>query len=685
MDSVTEEQVKESKIKSIIKRDGRVVEFNPKKIVAAIMSAANSVGGNDVNLATTLANEVVEKVEENFPTTNPSVENVQDLVEKTLIDKGHARTAKAFILHRYKKEEERRAKAFILGDKSYSDEVKFSTQALSILKQRYLKKDEFGNLIETPTQMLDRVAVNIAQADALYGADKEQVKQTKDKFFKLMANLVFLPTTPTLMNAGVKTQLLNSTFVLPIYDTMESIFGTLRDAAVIHQRGGGTGFSFSQLRPLNDPVKSNLGVASGPLAFMQVYNRALDVIKQGGIRPGANMAVLRVDHPDIIRFIESKRNKNSMQNFNISVAVTDNFMRAVEEDREYYVINPRTQKRVGKLRSRDVFALITQNAWKSGDPGLLFIDEINRKHPAKHLGEIESTNQCAETPLLPYESCALGAINLFSFVKDNETFSWEDLKVAIETSIHFLDNVIDMNKYPQKKIEEISKRTRKIGLGVMGFADTLCALGIKYDSQEGLDFADKLFSFIKDTAYEKSASLAKERGSCEAWQDSDAKKMRNMTCLSLSPTGTRSILADCSAGCEPLFAISYHKAVLSGNEIIHLNSEFEKIAKKRGFYSPTLIEKIARQGNIQNIKEIPKDVRDVFVTAQEIAPLWHIKMQATVQKHVDNAISKTINFSATAAIKDVEEAYLEAWKRKCKGITIYRDGSYEDQVINVGE
>ncbi len=679
----------EIKIKSILKKDGSTTEFLFPKIADSIFNAAQSVGGKDKELATSLAHEIVRKLnEENKEQT--TAERVQDLVERTLIEHKHIRTAKAYILYQHQKNEERKRRQLVLGEKNIGDNLHFSSEALRILERRYLLKDETGHVIETPKEMIRRVAKNLAQADKLYGATAQQVKELEEQWYDTMSELEFLPNSPTLMNAGTKTQQLSSCFVLPIEDSMESIFGSLHDAAIIHQRGSGTGFSFSRLRPKGDPVRQNQGVAAGPLSFLKVYNSALDVIKQGGIRPGANMAVLRVDHPDIIRFIEAKRDKRALKNFNISVAVNDNFMRAVEEDREYYVRNPRTDKFYGKLRARDVFAVIIQNAWKTGDPGLLFIDEINRKHPAKHLGEIETTNQCGEAPLLPYEGCVLGSLNLNKFVSDEKReVEWDKLRQAIRTAVHLLDNVIDMNSYPEKQIETMTKSTRKFGLGMMGFADALIRLGIKYDSEEGLQFADKLMSFIKTIAYEKSQELAETRGLCPAWEGSDhhknERKMRNMSCLSLSPTGTISILVDASPSCEPLFAIAYQRTVLGDNEIIYLNHIFEDIAKRRGFYSPELMRRIAKAGTIQQFKEIPKDVRDIFVTAQDISPEWHIKMQATLQKHVDNSISKTINFPRTAAIKDIEEAYLLAWKSKCKGITIYRDGSYEDQVITIGE
>ncbi len=678
-----------STIQKITKRNGTVVEFNPEKIVDAIFNAAKEVGGSDRQLATSLAKEVITILETKFSPI-PAVEQVQDTVEKVLIEGGHAKTAKAFILHRYKKSEERRQRSLILGSESTADELDFSNEALTILSRRYLLKDKTGTLTETPKEMLCRVAHNVAQADLLYSSSKEEVVNTEKAFYQMMAELRFLPNSPTLMNAGTKTQQLSSCVVLPVEDTMQGIFGTLHDAAIIHQRGSGTGFSFSRLRPKNDPVGKNLGVAAGPVTFLQVYDRALESIKQGGVRPGANMAVLRVDHPDIIRFIEAKREKRSLKNFNISVGVTDRFMKAVEEDRYYYLSNPRTKKYVGKLRARDVFAVITQNAWKTGDPGLVFLDEINRKHPGKHLGEIETTNQCGEAPLLPYEGCVLGSLNLNKFYNSEQNdVNWEMLQETIHTAVHFLDNVIDMNNYPTEEVEKNTKHTRKFGLGIMGFADLLCKLSLKYDSEVGLQFADKLLSFIKEAAYQKSSQLAEERGVCPSWEGSEhqkaGRKMRNMNCLSISPTGTISILADASSGCEPFFAISYQKTVLGDTELVYLNKGFEEVAKERGFYTPELIRKIARVGSIQGLKEVPKDVRDIFVTSQDIKPEWHIRMQATLQKHIDNSISKTINFPRAASIRDIEEAYMLAWKSKCKGITIYRDGSYEDQVVNIGE
>ena len=677
-------------LQELKKRSGKVVKFDVVKIADAIFKAALSVNLADRTLSLQLANDVLTYLKARHKDNIPSAEVVQDLVEEVLIECGHVKIAKAYILHRHKKDEQRKTSALILGTEEPQECLNFSHQALRILERRYLQKDELGNLIETPEQMLQRVAENVALADKNYNGTDAEIKDYEKRFFEVMSELKFMPNSPTLKNAGTKNQQLSSCFVLPITDTMEGIFGTLKDAALIHQRGAGTGFSFSRLRSRMDAVGKHQGIAAGPVAFMNVFDRAFGAIRQGGIRPGANMAVLRVDHPDIIRFIESKRDKTSLKNFNISVGVTDRFMRAVEADRDYIITDPKTGKQQGKLRARDVFSMITQNAWKTGDPGLIFIDEINRKHPGNHLGEIETTNQCGEAPLLPYEGVVLGSLNLNKFVDtENKEIMWDDLRETIKTAVHFLDNVIDMNSYPQKEIEECTKHTRKFGLGMMGFADFLIKLGLKYDSEEGLEVADKLMNFIKTTTYEMSSKLAERRGTCPGWIGSEhqqaGRKMRNLTCNSLAPTGTISILADASPGCEPLFAISYQKTVLGNSEIIYLNKTFENVAKERGFYSSELIRKIAKVGGIQMFKEIPKDVREIFVTAQDITPEWHIKMQSTLQKNVDNSISKTINFPRTTSIKDVEEAYMLAWKSKCKGITIYRDGSYEDQVINIGE
>ncbi len=677
-------------IKTITKQDGSIAPFSVPKLSEGIRKALTTAGEEEPdNTVPALTEKVLELLSDHSPKNSLTVEDVATIVERVLMEEGHTKAAKAYILYRHKKSEELERRAFIIGERDPAENLHFSTQALKVLERRYLLKDGQGNCTETPKQMLWRVAKNIAEADKYYGASKEEREKKAQEFYAMMAEQRFLPNSPTLMNAGTKVQQLSSCFVLPIEDTMEGIFGSLKDAALIHQSGSGTGFSFSRLRPKGDSVKETLGVASGAVDFLRVYDAALEAIKQGGIRKGANMAVLRVDHPDILRFVEAKRDRKSLKNFNISVGITDRFMKAVEGDKEYYLTNPRTGKYEARLRARDVFSIITQNAWKTGDPGLVFLDEINRKHTAKHLGEIETTNQCGEAPLLPYEGCVLGSLNINAFVQTGLLdLDWNALRTTIQAAVHFLDNVIDMNSYPKKKIEEQTKKTRKFGLGMMGFADVLTKLGIKYDSEEGLAFADKLMSCIRQTAYETSEELAKQRGACEAWEGSDhqkqGRKMRNMSCISISPTGTISILADASPSCEPLYAIAFQRTVFGDTDFLYLNKEFERVAKERGFYSPELIRQIARLGNIQWCKDIPKDVRDIFVTAQDMEPEWHVRMQATLQKSVDNSISKTINFPASASIKDVEEAYILAWRSKCKGITIYRDGSFEDQVQSLG-
>lgn len=678
------------KITPIRKRDGRIVPFQVEKIAEAIFKAAQSVGGHDQVLSGTLAEKVTALVEKTFPQGIPSVEDVQDLVEKTLIEEGHAKTAKAYILYRHKKSQEREQRAFILGEKHAELEIKFSPRALKILRQRYLQKDEHGEVIETPHQMLRRVAHAVAAADGYYGASSAEIQQAEEEFYALLEDLRFLPNSPTLMNAGMKIQQLSACFVLPIEDTMESIFTTLRDAALIHQRGSGTGFSFSRLRPVGDGVKSSLGVAAGPVAFLQTYDAALESIKQGGVRPGANMAVLRVDHPDIIRFIEAKATSRALTNFNLSVGVTDAFMQSVEQDQLYDLRNPRTKNAVGQLRAKEVFSLLTQNAWRTGDPGILFLDEINRKHPAQHLGEIETTNQCGEAPLLPYEGCMLGSINLMRCLSAGHTaIHWEMLRSTAKTAVHFLDNALDCNTYLKPQIEEATKKTRKFGLGLMGLAELFFALRVKYDSEEGLELAEKIMATLREAVYSASQELAEKRGACPAWPGSEhwkvGRKMRNMTCLSIAPTGTISLLANTSGGCEPLFALSYQQTMLGNETAFYLNPIFEHVAKERGFASPELFREIAQQGSVQQIAGVPEDIRQVFVAARDISPLWHIRMQAMLQRYVDNSISKTINFPKTAAIRDVEEAYMLAWKMGCKGITIYRDGSSEEQVLQVGE
>jgi len=671
------------KVSKITKRDGRIVDFDQTKITNAILKALTAVERRDGDLAKRLSNEVVKLVNERFEGRIPGVENVQDVVEEVLIKNGYADVAKAYILYRQKRTEIREFKKFF----GVVDDLKLGVNAIKVLKNRYLMKDEEGEVIETPSQMFRRVAKAVAKADLLYD-EKADVKKTEEAFYQIMANREFLPNSPTLMNAGTRLGQLSACFVLPVEDSIEGIFATLKHMAIIHQSGGGTGFSFSKLRPAGDIVGSTKGIASGPASFMTIYDAATNVIKQGGRRRGANMAILDVTHPDILKFIEVKSREGALTNFNISVAVTDEFMEAVEKDDEYSLINPRSGKVEQKLRARHVFDLIVANAWRTGDPGLVFIDEINRHNPTPNVGEIHSTNPCGEQPLLPYESCNLGSINLAKMVKNGD-LDWEKLRRVTRTAVHFLDNVIDVNKYPVPEIAKITKANRKIGLGVMGFADMLIQLGISYDSEEALTIAEKVMKLVSEEATKKSVETGKERGSFpnfkgSIWEKKGYKTIRNSTVTTVAPTGTISIIVGCSSGIEPIFAVAFVRNVMEGTRLLETQPTFEKVARKKGFYSMDLMLKIAKTGSIQNLDEIPKEVRRVFVTALDIAPEWHVKTQAAFQKYVDNAVSKTVNLPPDATVEDVRKIYRLAYKLKCKGITIYRYGSKKEQVLYVG-
>jgi len=567
-----------------------------------------------------------------------------------------------------------------------------SPNALKVLAARYLRKNEEGEVTETPEQMFARVAWNIAQADKNYGVDDEgvddvgkRVEGVAQGFYDMMAQLDFLPNSPTLMNAGNSLQMLSACFVLGIEDTMESIFTTIKNTALIHKAGGGTGFSFSKLRPKGDSVLSTQGVSSGPISFMKVFDAATNVIVQGGKRRGANLGCLRVDHPDILDFITCKEDPDVLNNFNISVAITDKFMTRLKEGAEFSLVNPRTGGLSQKMSAASVFDLLVTMSWKNGEPGALFIDTIEKANPTPEIGTLESTNPCGETPLLSGEACNLGSINVANFIKGNDV-DWPRLEDTIWKAVHFLDNVIDMNNYPLPEIEEASMRTRKVGLGLMGFADLLLQLGIKYDSEEGVVFAGKLMRFINDTAYRASADLAVNRGSFPAYAESVYKhgvQMRNATRTTIAPTGTISMIADTSSGIEPLFGIAYIKHVLDDTDFVYVNKHFEKIARDNGFYSEELMRKIAKVGSVQGLEEVPDEVKGYCVTAHDITPEWHVKMQAAFQRFTDNAISKTINFPHDATVEDVRKAYLLAYELSCKGITVYRDGSRDEQVLNI--
>ncbi len=679
-----------------------LASVNRTRIARAIFAAAESMGISDRNQIEQLTTQAIERLEQK-PKSLPGLPlpGMEHLVPKLSQKKYLPTDFEILSIVKELLATEKPANREEIKPKMKTTMVKPKVQpapginltenALRVLERRYLKKDKQGQVVETVEEMFRRVAQAIASAELIYDP-KADAKAWEEKFYGLMASLEFLPNSPTLMNAGRELGQLSACFVLPVDDSMESIFDAVKNTALIHKSGGGTGFSFSRLRPETDRVGSTGGVASGPVSFMRAFDTATDVIKQGGMRRGANMAILNVDHPDIEKFITAKDDPTAFTNFNLSVAVTTEFMEAVKAGTDYNLINPNTKQAVGKLNAKKVFDKIVDMAWKTGDPGVVFIDRINQDNPTPHLGKIESTNPCGEQPLLPYESCNLGSINLVKMLRTKNGASEIDypkLAETVKVTIRFLDNVIDVNKFPLPEIAEMTRKTRKIGLGVMGFADMLIKLGIPYDSEEALGKAKEVMDRISYEATVASEELAQERGVFPAFEGSiyDAPgrpRVRNASCTTIAPTGTLSIITGCSSGIEPLFALSYTRNILDGAQLIEVNPYFEEVAEKEGFYSEELMQQLASGAKLHDTEGIPDRIKRLFVTAHEITPEWHVRMQAAFQHSTDNAVSKTVNFPQQATKEDIDKVYMMAYQEGLKGITIYRDRSRDAQVLTTG-
>ncbi len=598
------------------------------------------------------------------------------------------------------------------------EKLDLSENAVKVLEKRYLKRDKDGNCVETPADMFRRVSDFIAAGDLKFNRTQSDVDKLSDRFYDAITHRYFMPNSPTLMNAGRELGQLAACFVLPVEDSLDSIFETIKNTALIHKSGGGTGFSFSRLRPKNSVVRSTMGVSSGPVSFMEVFNAATEAVKQGGTRRGANMGILRVDHPDILDFIECKSDNNKLNNFNISVAITDKFMEAYMKGEDYELINPQNNQVVGKLSAKKVFDMIIDGAWRNGEPGIIFIDQMNYDNPTPQIGAIESTNPCGEVPLLPFEACNLGSINLGLMVKDGVNgleVDWDLLAKTTRTAIRFLDNVIAVNNYPLPQISEMVQNNRKIGLGVMGWADLLMKLGIPYNSEEGTKLGGQIMEFIDYESKCESIELSKERGrfnnfegsiydqenylynkykgksagkiSDDQWKELDAlikvHGIRNATTTCIAPTGTISMIASASGGIEPLFGLVFSRLIMDGTEMLEINPIFKDYMIEHGLYSEDLMKAIAKDGSVAHVAGVPEEVKRIFVTAHDVSPYWHVKMQAAFQLHTDNAVSKTVNFEEHATRKDIEEAYILAYKNHLKGITVYRNNSRQFQPMNL--
>jgi ribonucleoside-diphosphate reductase alpha chain len=667
-------------ITKIFKRDGRIVDFDKDRITNAIYRAFMASGVAGIEEAQKLSNKVVKELNKRFTEEVPSVEDVQDIVIEQLSIGGYEEVAKSYHSYREKKAETRKIKEEL----EIGGEPKLTVNSLEVLKKRYLLKNDEGDIIETPSEMFRRVARAIADPDKKFDGDP---KKTEEEFYSVMSRLEFLPNSPTLFNAGTGTDFaLSACYVLPVEDSLIGIFDSVKNTALIEQTGGGVGFNFSRLRPKGDIVRSTKGVASGPVSFMRVFDVTTDVIKSGGRRRGAMMAILRVDHPDILEFIRIKAETGTLSNFNVSVAITDSFMDALNQGTDYDLINPRNGEIINSVSARRIWDEITESAWRSGDPGVVFIDEINRHNPTPNVGKIEATNPCGEQPLLPYESCNLGSINLSKMVEKRK-INWDKLRDTIKIAVHFLDKVIEVNPWPIPEIGEITGANRKIGLGVMGFAELLIQLGVPYDSDEALKIGEQIAKFLEVEAVKVDEDLAEKRGTFKnlgksIWKEGKAR--RNATVTTIAPTGTISIIAGSSSGIEPIFAIAFMRNVLEGERLLELNPLFERTAKDQGFYNSDLLEEIARVGSTKGVEGVPEDVKRLFVTAHDISPEWHVKMQAVFQRHTENAVSKTVNLPENATVKDVSDVYHLAHELGCKGVTVYRYGSKEGQVLNLG-
>jgi ribonucleoside-diphosphate reductase alpha chain len=700
-------------------KNRRLTELNRTAILKAVVADAESMGLRDKDKIEQLTSRVIERLEhaqpfpgmENLvpkvrttPRRVPSRAEIQAIVKEILEsddDRPNSSINQEATIMKHEKPEEtpvtnkKEAEPMaeqMTGAETFiqsQDGLELTENALRVLERRYLQKDKEGQVIETPAELFRRVAKAIAAAETGYN-ESADTAAVEEEFYNIMENLDFLPNSPTLMNAGRELGQLSACFVLPIEDTMESIFDAVKNTALIHKSGGGTGFSFTRLRPETDRVGSTGGVASGPISFMKAFDATTDVIKQGGTRRGANMAILNIDHPDIMKFITAKQDMRSLTNFNLSVAVTEEFMEAVKADSDFNLINPRTGEIQNTVKAKDLFDQIVDMAWKTGDPGIVFIDRINESNPTPQLGKIESTNPCGEQPLLPYESCNLGSINLSHMLKESKgemVIDNEKLASTIRIAVRFLDNVIDVNRFPLPSIAEMTRNTRKIGLGIMGFADMLIQMGIPYDSDEGLQTGEDIMKFVNDEAMKASVALAEERGVFPAFKGSiydtsEGPRPRNATCTTIAPTGTLSIIAGCSSGIEPLFALSYIHNILDGARMVEVNPFFEQAARERGFYTDTLMEQLATGTQLHSMKDVPEDIKKLFVTAHDISPEWHVKMQAAFQKSTHNAVSKTVNFPEDATRADIAKVYMMAYEEGLKGITIYRDKSREYQPLS---